>query len=223
MKVEILHLSPARPRHRARSSSRVAAEPRPVSHRPEGVSVVRWNPGRSGVVRRARGGLHRTFRAGVRARSRRRGASRRVSRARRARRALGAGPAASSATANSGQHARGRRLGRRLRRAGRNRRDRGRAAAEVEGLAEDALAQGRGARPRRERGHGPHRHRPRRGLQPSPPGALPDRGVGQRRRSRARAHEARHVRRPGVAVAGGRAGRGRTSGARREQRHGRRD
>ncbi len=55
-------------------------EPRPGSPiRAKELHVVRWNPGRSRLDRRARGGLRNICRARLRARSDRRGASRRIS------------------------------------------------------------------------------------------------------------------------------------------------
>ncbi len=64
--------------------------------------------------------------------------------------------------------------------------------------------------------------RARRGLQPAASRALPHCRVGQRRRSRHRAHEARRVRRPREARRGGERRR-RRSRLRGEQRHGRGD
>ena len=66
------------------------------------------------------------------------------------------------------------------------------------------------------------RRRPRRGLQPAAARALPDRGVGLRRRSRDRAHEARRLRRPGQARRGGDVAVG-VPVLRGQQRHGRGD
>ena len=82
------------------------------------------------------------------------------------------------------RHARGRRLGRRLRRTRRPRGDRGGPPAQDEGLAQDAVAQGGGTRTRRERRHRPAPHRARCRLQRAPSRALPRRRLGQRRRTR---------------------------------------
>ncbi len=86
--------------------------------------------------------------------------------------------------------------------------------APNEGLPQDAVAEGRGAHPRRERRHGRPRQRPRRGLQSAAPRALPHRGLGQRGGPGDRAHEARRLRRPGQARRG-RGGRRRRSRAAR--------
>ena len=123
MKVEILHLSPARLRHALDLPRGLPLEPRPVSHRPrrsQRCPMEPW-PLWAGPTS-SEAALHRTFRAGVRVRSRRRGAPRRVSRTRRTRRALGVKCDGLKLRDRElwGQHARGRRLGRLLcRRAGR--------------------------------------------------------------------------------------------------------